>query len=238
MELKTSFKILGIDPGADKAQAKHAYKAQVRRWHPDQFPEGSLSKAGAEEQLKQINIAYDRVNAHLAVVRPDPAVHVPPPYSPRGTPRRNDAPGEKPEKRSWVDHLFSTLNAFSGHDDGTPGHAPADETDTRRRKTFGQVLDEMAGGSMSAKPTRQSGGPTAVPRRTAAGNRRFHHRTTSGCRRWFGWPGSGQTGKPGPGNRPKPIRVNGPLFRRRYPSDRKELSKAAINRQTFSTDGR
>ena len=66
MNLTTSFNTLGIGPDTDEAQAKRAYKAQVRRWHPDQFPEGSATKAGAEEQLKQINIAYARVKAHLA----------------------------------------------------------------------------------------------------------------------------------------------------------------------------
>ena len=72
MDLTTSFKILGLDPQADEGTAKRAYKAQVRRWHPDQFPQGSSVKAGAEEQLKQINIAYARVKAHLALHRPDP----------------------------------------------------------------------------------------------------------------------------------------------------------------------
>lgn len=173
MDLKTSFNILGLDPEADEASAKRAYKAKVRRWHPDQFPEGSDTKAGAEEQLKQINIAYARVKAHVAAVRPDPGVTATPP--PRDTVRPDGTSGEQAEKRSWVDHLFDTLNAFAGKREGWPAEPAADKADAIRQKTFGQVLDEMAGGSICAKPKRQPGRTAATPRR-AAGYRRHRGR--------------------------------------------------------------
>ena len=179
MDLKTSFKILGLDPQADEASAKRAYKSQVRRWHPDQFPEGSDTKSGAEEQLKQINIAYARVKAHVGGVRSDPGVTARPARDtapPRGnSPRREGTPGEHAEKRSWVDHLFETLNAFAGKREGQPAEPAADKTDTIRQKTFGQVLDEMAGGSISAKPKRQPVATPATPCR-AAGCRRYRGR--------------------------------------------------------------
>jgi hypothetical protein len=117
MDLKTSFNILGLDPQADEASAKRAYKAQVRRWHPDQFPEGSDTKAGAEEQLKQINIAYARVKEHTCPgVRPNPIVTATSPRNPFGGdhPGVTGTPGENAQKRSWVDHLFDALNAFAG----------------------------------------------------------------------------------------------------------------------------
>jgi DnaJ-class molecular chaperone len=175
MNLTTSFNTLGIGPETDEAQAKRAYKAQVRRWHPDQFPEGSATKAGAEEQLKQINIAYARVKAHLAMHRPDPTVAAAAttPHPGQGSADRHDPPGEKTKNRSWVDHLFDALNAYAGNRAGEPAAPPDDETDTNRRKTFEQVLDEMAGSGISPKQKCQPSNPAAARRRAASGHRLY-----------------------------------------------------------------
>lgn len=173
MNLTTSLNILGIGPDTDEAQAKRAYKAQVRRWHPDQFPEGSATKAGADEQLKQINIAYARVKAHLATNRPAPAA---PPHPGQGAADRPEPTDKSSKKRSWVDHLFDTLNAFAGNRAAEPPSPPADETDANRRKSFEQVLDEMAGGGIPPKQKHQRGNPAAAHRRAASGNRPYRRR--------------------------------------------------------------
>ncbi len=163
---------MGLVPEADEALTKHAYKDQVRRWHPDQFPQGSAAKTGADEQLKQINIAYARVKAHLASRRPAPDVSGTDTTShPPHPPRPNDTPGEKSKTRAWVDHLFDALNAFAGNHDGGPRDQPAAESDANRRETFGQVLDEMAGGNIAPKPKRQSANPAGGAARAAAGYR-------------------------------------------------------------------
>jgi hypothetical protein len=173
MNLTTSFNTLGISPETDAVQAKRAYKAQVRRWHPDQFPEGSATKAGAEEQLKQINIAYARIKAHLATHWPDPTVTATatPPHPSQGSADRHGPPDEKTKKRSWVDHLFDALNAYAGNRADEPSAPPDDETDTNRRKTFEQVLDEMAGSGITPKQKREMGNPAAVRRRAASDHR-------------------------------------------------------------------
>ncbi len=179
MNLMTSFNILGIGQETDEAQAKRAYKAQVRQWHPDQFPEGTAAKTGAEEQLKQINIAYARVKAHLAMHRPDPSVSAratPPPPDQAST-DRHDIPGEKVKKRSWADHLFDALKAYTGNRAGEPTAAPDDETDTKRRKTFEQVLEEMAGGGIPPKLKRRPGNHAVAGRGTASG---YRHRGRKG----------------------------------------------------------
>lgn len=186
MDLQKSFKLLGIDPGADPMQAKRAYKAQVRRWHPDQFPQGSPTRARAEEQLKQINVAYDRVKAHLSIHRPAPtaAASAPPPRPPQDTAGRHDAPGKKEKKRSWFDHMFDALNTLAGSRAGEPPTAPSGKSNSSRRQTFGQVLDEMAGGTISL-------GKKRPPKNPAAGCRR--------CRRRGGTVGAvGGTESPGP----------------------------------------
>jgi len=173
MNLTTSFKTLGIGMEVDEAQAKRAYKAQVRRWHPDQFPEGSAAKTGAEEQLKQINIAYARVRTHLATHRPAPTVSAsatsPPPDHP-GT-DRHDKAGEKAKKRSWVDHLFDAIHAYAGNRTDAPPVPPEDETDTNRRKTFEQVLNEMAGGGIPSKLKRRPADHPDAGRRVGSGYR-------------------------------------------------------------------
>ncbi len=161
MDLKTSYNVLGIDPQADESSAKHAYKAQVRRWHPDQFPEGTRLKATAEEQLKQINIAYTHIKADLAHRRHEP-IGTPATESTqqsRNEPPQNDAPRRKRSERSWFDHLFDTLNAFAGVQPDDSSTTSGDQTHAKRRPTFRQVLDETAGGKpiSSRKPSAPAG---------------------------------------------------------------------------------
>ena len=174
MNLMTSFNILGLSPETDAAQAKRAYKAHVRRWHPDQFPEGPTSKAGAEEQLKQINIAYARVKEHLAAHRPASGVKAPhtPPQPPPNTAEDQENTDKRAQKKSWVDHLFDTLNAFAGRRSGNPSSPSSAKNRPHPRKSFEQVLDEMAGGSLPHHKNRRSGKPENAARRTPAGYRR------------------------------------------------------------------
>ena len=153
MNLMTCFNLLGLSPEADAAQAKRAYKAQVRRWHPDRFPAGSATKARAEEQLKQINIAYAQVREHLSVHRPEP------PPSPTVQPSEDsnthtDTRNRRTNTRSWIDHLFDTLNAFAGGRHDNPSPASSAKPPTTGRKRFGQVLDEMAGGRIASRTDR------------------------------------------------------------------------------------
>ena len=172
MDLKTSFDILGIGPQTNATQAKHAYKAQVRRWHPDQFPQGSTTKAGAEEHLKQINIAYARVKAHLAMQWPasNATDKVTPTYR-RQTPSRRPKPVDKKTKRrSWIDHLFDTLNTLAGNRDSDPSTNQSDENNANQHKTFEQVLDEMGHGNISPKSNRPSGSSASRPSAAGCGH--------------------------------------------------------------------
>lgn len=164
MDLKTSFKILDLDQGTDDVEAKRAYKAQVRRWHPDQFPAGSTAKAGAEEQLKRINVAYARVKAHLAIYRPDSRVNdtLSPTHSPH-------ASSKKSNRRSWFDRLLETLNAFSAKPDGKPQASASLKNKATSPNTFEQVLDEMGVDNISSKSTRHPDNPSAISRPSARG---------------------------------------------------------------------
>jgi DnaJ-class molecular chaperone len=46
--------VLGLEPGADAAALKRAFRAQARRWHPDLNGNDPI----AEERFKQVNEAY------------------------------------------------------------------------------------------------------------------------------------------------------------------------------------
>jgi hypothetical protein len=172
MNLTTSFNTLGIGPDTDDVQAKRAYKAQVRRWHPDQFPAGSPAKTTAEERLKQINIAYARVRTHLAKHRPAPTLSTgtPSPHPDRAGTERRDIP--KAKTRAWVDHLFDALDAYAKSHAERPSAPPDDETDTHRRKTFEQVLGEMTGSGFPSKLKRRPGNHPAAGHRAISGHRR------------------------------------------------------------------
>jgi len=177
MHLLTCFKILGLPSDADAVQAKRAYKAQVRRWHPDQFPEGSDAKVGAEEQLKQINVAYARIKEHLAARQPDEVVRKP------ASPPRPDTVDKKGSEqtqkgqRSWVDTLFKSLNSFVGNRSGASSPQPQGKNQTNRKPSFGQVLDEMAGGSI-ATPKKRRRKRSGAFQQNRAGYRR-HRRSGS-----------------------------------------------------------
>jgi curved DNA-binding protein CbpA len=177
MNLMTCFNLLGLSPEADAAQAKRAYKAQVRQWHPDKFPAGSATKARAEEQLKQINIAYARVREHLSRHRPEPA-QSPPAEPDEDSTTRTDARDRRTNTRSWIDHLFDTLNAFAGGRQDNPSSASSAKSRPAGRKRFGQVLDEMAGGRIASRkdrPVRKRKGAAS----TAAAYRRPRRRGSS-----------------------------------------------------------
>lgn len=177
MNVLTSFNILGLSSGADADQAKRAYKVQVRRWHPDQFPAGSATRARAEERLKQINVAYARVRDHLGTHRPAPDPS--PPVQPgQDRTTQTGTRGRRTSARSWIDHLFDTLNAIAGGRRDTPSPAASAKTRPRARKRFGQVLDEMTGGRIATRtdrPARRR--PDAGP--AAAAYRRSRRRGSS-----------------------------------------------------------
>jgi len=48
------WRVLGLEPGADAASLKRAFRQQARRWHPDLNGNDAL----AEERFKQVNEAY------------------------------------------------------------------------------------------------------------------------------------------------------------------------------------
>ena len=61
------YKILELEPGASLEEVNQAYKDLAVVWHPDRLPQDSLRlQAKAQEKLKEINNARDRLREHQA----------------------------------------------------------------------------------------------------------------------------------------------------------------------------
>jgi molecular chaperone DnaJ len=56
--MNNPYEILGIREGASKDEIKAAYKAQVKKYHPDKHQDNPLYEL-AEEKLQEINEAYE-----------------------------------------------------------------------------------------------------------------------------------------------------------------------------------
>jgi ketosteroid isomerase-like protein len=84
------YQILGLTPGASEEQIKQAYKDLVRVWHPDRFPNNQRLRNKADEKIKEINLAYERLKSHIAqnsresVFEPQPSLDGTPPGSGKG----------------------------------------------------------------------------------------------------------------------------------------------------------
>lgn len=60
-DLTESYRILDLEPGASAEDIKRSYRELVKVWHPDRFRGDAKLCAKAEEKLKQINIAFERL---------------------------------------------------------------------------------------------------------------------------------------------------------------------------------
>lgn len=61
-QLSESYAVLELDPSATAEEIKNAYLDLVKVWHPDRYlKESPRLRRKAEEKLKQINLAYERL---------------------------------------------------------------------------------------------------------------------------------------------------------------------------------
>ncbi|HLC42841.1 MAG TPA: J domain-containing protein [Methylomirabilota bacterium] len=68
-DLERYYVALGLRPGASPDEIRQAYRNLVKVWHPDRFSDDRL-RQNAEEKLKEINEAYNRLR-HARPPRPD-----------------------------------------------------------------------------------------------------------------------------------------------------------------------
>ncbi|HSR12648.1 MAG TPA: thioredoxin domain-containing protein, partial [Thermodesulfobacteriota bacterium] len=55
------YDILGLKPGASERDIEEAHKVAARVWHPDRFPEDPKMQEKANEELKKINLAREKL---------------------------------------------------------------------------------------------------------------------------------------------------------------------------------
>ncbi len=63
-ELARCYRVLGLEPGTSLEEVKSAYRDLVNVWHPDRFATNERLRSKAEEQLKEINLAYEYLLVH------------------------------------------------------------------------------------------------------------------------------------------------------------------------------
>ncbi len=66
MDIKKCYEIIELDPEASLDDAKQAYKDLVNVWHPDRISNNPRLKLKAEEKLKEVNVAYKKMEAFLS----------------------------------------------------------------------------------------------------------------------------------------------------------------------------
>ena len=59
------YEILEIEPGATRAEIKHAWREKMKRHHPDRFAHDPKAEKAAAEQARQINLAYQELKEIL-----------------------------------------------------------------------------------------------------------------------------------------------------------------------------
>ncbi|NJM45972.1 MAG: J domain-containing protein [Alkalinema sp. RU_4_3] len=66
LSIHDSYTVLDLAPGCSIDELKLAYKDMVQVWHPDRFTHNPRLGQKAEDKLKQINLAYETLEAAIA----------------------------------------------------------------------------------------------------------------------------------------------------------------------------
>lgn len=65
-EMLRCYSVLELRPSASPMEVRQAYRDLVKVWHPDRFGHDPALQLKAQEKLKEINAAFDRLQIHAA----------------------------------------------------------------------------------------------------------------------------------------------------------------------------
>jgi len=86
------YALLGVAPGASATELKAAYRDLAKVWHPDRFAHDPRLQQKAQEKLKEINDAYERLASGTATRWPT----TPPPRRASSPPRQSTTQSADP----------------------------------------------------------------------------------------------------------------------------------------------
>ncbi|MBV9389753.1 MAG: pentapeptide repeat-containing protein [Chroococcidiopsidaceae cyanobacterium CP_BM_ER_R8_30] len=115
-DLDQCYRVLGLKPGASIEEVNQAYKDLAFIWHPDRIPpDNSRLQQKAQEKLKELNQARDRLRSLQPSVSPKKAEAKP---APPAAPRRQEPPS-RPRYQSpsqYYHHVKKQSPDLSGAD--------------------------------------------------------------------------------------------------------------------------
>lgn len=65
IDLNYYYQVLGLKPTASKEEIQQAYEDLAKVWHPDRFSQDPQLQQRAQEKLKEIHDAYEKINAYI-----------------------------------------------------------------------------------------------------------------------------------------------------------------------------
>ncbi len=135
-DIQRCYEILGVESGVSLEELKRAYRRLVKAWHPDRFTHDPRLQQRAENKLKEINVAYERVQSswhstYSEATQEDHRQWQEPEYEHSGsfeeeTTKTNTAAAEESKHGPWIflgvlaflSRLFAFLLVASLHDLG------------------------------------------------------------------------------------------------------------------------
>ena len=64
-DISQFYRVLDLKSGASMEDVRRSYRELVKVWHPDRFERDSSVQQKAQEKLKEINFAYERLQEYL-----------------------------------------------------------------------------------------------------------------------------------------------------------------------------